>query len=207
MKYLILVIPCLLHASAAIPVVLLRLRIIGTMSPSSQPHDDEELWAEWRRLYGRAVWGYVLGMVRRHDLAEDLTQEVFCRAWLARTRYREQGTARAYLLRIADRLVLDHHRRSGREINLSDEAWRRIEPAQRAGTVEEVLGQEEASVQLASTLEKLSPHQRRVLLLRYYGEFSFAEIAEMMDCPVNTALSHCRRGLLTLRGLLVESDK
>jgi RNA polymerase sigma-70 factor, ECF subfamily len=55
-------------------------------------------------------------------------------------------------------------------------------------------------------LDRLSPPQRRVLLLRYYGQFTFAEIAEMIDCPLNTTLSHCRRGLEALRALLVEKE-
>jgi len=54
-------------------------------------------------------------------------------------------------------------------------------------------------------LASLSPPQRRALLLRYYGDLSFAEIAAIMGCPLGTALSHCRRGLLKLRELLVET--
>jgi RNA polymerase sigma-70 factor, ECF subfamily len=177
------------------------------MSPFNQSPDDADLWAEWGHRHGRAVRGYLFGMLRRHDLADDLTQEVFCRAWKARGRYREEGAARAYLLRIADRLVVDHHRRSAREVNLSEEGWKQIEPAQAAVTPGETLAQQEALRQLASTLPSLSPPQRRVLLLRYYGELPFAEIAEMMECPLSTVLSYCHRGLLTLRKLLVETHK
>ena len=57
---------------------------------------------------------------------------------------------------------------------------------------------------LTAVLNRLSSMQRRVLLLRYYGQFSFADIAATIDCPLNTTLSHCRRGLETLRKLLVE---
>ena len=74
--------------------------------------DDEQLFADWVRDHGRAVRGFLLAMVRRPDVADDLSQEVFCRAWQARSRYREQGNARAYLLRIADRLVCDRGRRA-----------------------------------------------------------------------------------------------
>jgi DNA-directed RNA polymerase specialized sigma24 family protein len=42
-----------------------------------------------------------------------------------------------------------------------------------------------------------------VLLLRFYGQMSFVEIAEEIGCPLGTTLSHCRRGLETLRTLLV----
>ena len=176
------------------------------MSPP-QPSNEAELWADWGQRHGRAVRGYLLGMVRRPDLADDLTQDVFCRAWQARQRYRDEGTERAYFLRIADRLVIDHYRKSGREVNLSDDGWKQVEPARRSPVAEETLVYEETSRELAATLDGLSPPQRRVLLLRYYGEISFTEIAAMMECPVSTALSHCHRGLLALRKLLVETDQ
>ena len=71
-------------------------------------------FVDWGREHGAAVRGYLMAMVRRADLADDLTQEVFFKAWQARDRYREQGAARAYLLRIADRLVCDLHRKRKR---------------------------------------------------------------------------------------------
>ena len=43
-----------------------------------------------------------------------------------------------------------------------------------------------------------------MLLLRYYGQLGFAEIAAMTSLPLSTTLSHCRRGLEVLRRMLVE---
>ena len=166
--------------------------------------DDEQLFADWVRDHGRAVRGFLLAMVRRPDVADDLSQEVFCRAWQARARYREQGNARAYLLRIADRLVCDRGRRAEPEVNLSEDGWKQHEPLDAAQEPPRRALMAEATEQLAAALDRLSPVQQRVLLLRYYGQFSFAEIAGMIGCPLNTALSHCRRGLETLRKLLVE---
>ena len=174
------------------------------MSSQSRQTDDAQRLADWGREHGRAVRGYLLAMVGRADVAEDLTQEVFCRAWQARRRYRERGNARAYLLRIADRLVCDRGRKAGREITLDEEKWKRIEPAGRDAEPSASVAGAEAIEQLATALESLSAVQRRVLLLRYYGELSFAEIARVIDCPLNTTLSHARRGLLALRKLLVE---
>ena len=62
----------------------------------------------------------------------------------------------------------------------------------------------EAIGEVHRALEQLSPPQRRVLLLRYYGQMSFAEIAHIMEIPLNTVLSHCHRGLEKLRKLLGE---
>jgi len=176
------------------------------MAPSRQSHDDRQLWADWGRVHGPAVRGYLAAMLGRPDLADDLAQEVLCRAWQARGRYREQGNARAYLLRIADRLACDHGRKLAREVNWSDQRWQAMEPADDLAEPGENLVREEAVRQLASALETLSPAQRRVLLLRYYGDLSFAQIAAIMGCPLSTALSHCHRGLAALRKLLVKSD-
>ena len=175
------------------------------MHHDSQSTDEAQRWMAWAREHGPAVRGYVLALVRRTELAEELTQEVFYRAWRARRSYREEGNARAYLLRIADRLVCDVGRKAGREVTLDEEGWRQIEPVSRTAGPLQSLQQAEAARQLAAALDSLSPAQRRVLLLRYYGQLSFAEIAEIVNCPINTALSHCRRGLSTMRRILVES--
>ncbi len=172
------------------------------MTTESRSSPDEDRFAAWGREHGRAVRGYLLAMVRRPDVAEDLTQEVFLRAWQARDRYREEGNARAYLLRIADRLVIDRGRRAGREVTLDEDAWQRVAPVSGAADPSFAAARTEAAEQLTAALGSLSPDQRRVLMLRYYGQLSFAEIAQIAECPLNTALSHCRRGLKTLKKLL-----
>jgi RNA polymerase sigma-70 factor, ECF subfamily len=180
--------------------------MIGMADPRCRT-DDEQLFAAWIREHGRAVRGFLLAMTRRADVADDLSQEVFCRAWQARSRYREQGNARAYLLRIADRLVCDRFRRAEPQVNLSEDGWRQHEPRDSAREPSQAVLMAEQSEQLAAALDQLSPMQRRVLLLRYYGQFSFAEIAETVGCPLNTALSYCRRGLESLRRVLVEKTR
>jgi RNA polymerase sigma-70 factor (ECF subfamily) len=176
------------------------------MADRGRNTDEEHLFADWVRDHGKAVRGFFWASVRREDVVEDLTQEVFCRAWQARASYREQGSARAYLLRIADRLVCDRSRHAEPNVNLDQEGWERHEPISRTTDPPAAAVRMEENGQLAAVLDQLSPPQRRVLLLRYYGQFSFAEIAKMIDCPLNTTLSHCRRGLEALRVLLVEKE-
>ena len=176
------------------------------MTQASHRSDDEQHWADWVETHGRAVRGYVLAMVRCPGVADDLAQEVFVRAWQARGRYREEGSARAYLLRIADRLVCDRARKRGHEVHVGQEQWRALEPACPPDEPDGQTEPDAAIGQLAAAMESLTPSQQRVLLLRYYGELSFAEIAAIMQCPVGTALSHCHRGLQALRKQLVENE-
>ena len=170
-------------------------------------HDEADRLARWVREHSRAVRGYLLSATGRADLADELTQEVFYKALRGQDRYVEQGTARSYLVKIADRLVCDRHRRLGREVTIDADAWERIEPVDEASEPPSVIEQAESAEQLTEALESLSADQRRVLLLRYYGDLSFRDIAQTIDCPVSTALSHCRRGLQTLRKLLVEKSE
>ena len=109
-----------------------------------------------------------------------------------RHRYREQSSARAYLLRIADRLARNS-RRVRRPVNLGPADWQRYEAAEfgrrSVGDPRAPRGGREAGRGHGEVVAL----QQRVLLLRYYGDLGFAEIAEIIGCPKNTALSHCRR--------------
>jgi len=172
--------------------------------PAIGPH---ELLARWVREHAPAVRGYLLGTTGRHDVADDLMQEVFQRAWQALDRYRDIGQERAFLLKIADRLIIDRSRRLGLEINLDDTTWHEVEPrTQSTAPLDHLVGAE-TTEELNAALAQLTPNQRRVLLLRYFGDLTFEDIAATMNCPLGSALSHCRRGLMTMRKLLTTSQQ
>jgi len=165
----------------------------------------QQRFDQWICDHGKAVRGFLLALVRRGDVADDLCQEVFCRAWQGRHRYAERGKTRAYLLQIAHRLVVDRSRRSEPQTNLDDETWKACEPAATVPEPAQAAMMNEQVRLLHAALDRLAPMQQRVLLLRYYGQMEFQEIADTLQTPLNTALSHCRRGLETLRKLLVET--
>jgi RNA polymerase sigma-70 factor, ECF subfamily len=176
------------------------------MSDGSEVLSDAKRLTEWVREYGRAVYGYLFALTRRSDVAEDLTQDVFRRAWQAREQYSEQGSPKAYLLRIADRLVIDFSRRKRLEIHLDDDGWRMNQPIAHTAAPDGALQLTESIERLQESMHALSPPQRRVLLLRYFGDLDFESIAEEMQSPLGTVLSHCHRGLAKLRKLMVESQ-
>ena len=163
---------------------------------------DSERLAHWLREHGRAVRGYVRSMIPRDDVVDDLVQDVFRRALEAGQRYQEVGRARAYLLRIADRLAIDFVRRAAREVNWDHTQWSQLETSKAENNPSSEASRRELREQLVAALAVLTEEQRRVLLLRYYGDMQFSEIAEVVGCPLNTALSHCRRGLQALREIL-----
>jgi len=168
-------------------------------------HGHQRRFSQWVRDHGAAVRGFLLALVRRSDVADDLCQEVFCRAWQARDRYADQGKTRAYLLQIANRLACDRSRRQEPQTNLDDETWEIYEPPSEMPEPSQAAMISEQRGLLYAALDTLAPSQQRVLLLRYYGQMDFQEIADTLEIPLGTALSHCRRGLESLRRLLVET--
>jgi len=166
-------------------------------APGNGQHDR---LAHWVRRHGAAVRGFLLAATRRPDVADDLTQEVFRRA-LTASGYQESGNARSYLIRIADRLVCDAARRPA-ETMLDAAGWSAAAPVSKVPPPDDQLLRDEARRELNTALDQLTGPQRRVLLLRYYSQMPFVEIAEAMDAPLNTVLSHCRRGLLAMRKIL-----
>ena len=115
--------------------------------PSPDRPSDSDAVSRWVREHGRSVRGYLLGLVRRPDVADDLVQEVFRRAWQARDRYQEQGHERAWLLRIADNLACDRARKQGREQTVDEETWRQLEPASDAPGPDDHLRQTESQAE------------------------------------------------------------
>jgi RNA polymerase sigma-70 factor (ECF subfamily) len=162
--------------------------------------DDADRLSRWVREHGQPLFGFLLRSVGNWALAEDLTQEVFARAWRHREAYQEIGQERAYLLRIAARLVRDHYRRPALATLVQDPEG--AEPLTAESAPSAMLEQAETEKELNEALDRLSPAQRQTLLLRYYGEMSFEEIAQVMQIPLSTALSHARRGLSGLRKML-----
>jgi len=170
----------------------MRLKPFKAGKLMSDAADRERLTA-WVREFGDGLHRYLRFRVRDEHAAADLVQEVFFRAWRKRFDYRHRGQDRAFLFTVADRLACDHLRRPNR--------LERLEAHEPAADFDpdSTLLQSETEQLVKRGIERLTEAQQRTLLLRYYGGLGFQEIAEALDCPLGTALSHCRRGLERLR--------
>lgn len=160
----------------------------------------------WTAQYGGLVRGYLMSMVRRADVADDLSQEVFLRAWKGLDLYAEQGEAKAYLMKIAYRVVCNAKRRKSMEVNVDDETWTAVEPVDAKADPARNVHQTELNATLSAVLDQLSEAEKKVLTLRYFGEMKFNEIADLIEMPLNTVLSHARRGLARMRDIMQKNN-
>jgi RNA polymerase sigma-70 factor (ECF subfamily) len=115
------------------------------------------------------------------------------------------GGFKAWLFRIATNKANDLWRSRGRE-KVAREGIKLVtdEALPDAGHRLEGTEQDE---KLKRAIEKLPENQKQVLLLRYYSNLKFVEIAEMLGCPLNTALGRVHKAILKLRQVMSEEQR
>ena len=147
------------------------------------------------------VYARHMGVVHRYlrwrvgeDSAQDLTAEVFVRAFRGRARYdMRHDTALPWLLGIAGNLIGDHRRAERRRLAT-------IERLVRGGGLDEIDRETcDLSAELVHALRRLSAKDRDALLLVVWGELSYAEAARALDVPVGTVRSRIARARVHLR--------
>ena len=112
------------------------------------------------------------------------------------------GGFKAWLFRIATNKANDHWRSRGREQAANEGLKLLAEGEDQLPAAEFRLEAAEQEVRLKRAIEQLPESQRQVLMLRYYGNLKFVEIAKMLGCPLNTALGRVHKALIRLRQLM-----
>jgi RNA polymerase sigma-70 factor (ECF subfamily) len=126
------------------------------------------------------------------DAAEDLVQDVFLRVYRSIHAFDPAGSLAAWIFTIANNLCVDHLRKRPPAKRV-----RRPEP----GPSDAAAGREERAALLAA-VASLPETQKRVFLLREEAGLSFREIADLLRCPLGTALGRMHSALGALRKAL-----
>jgi RNA polymerase sigma-70 factor (sigma-E family) len=153
--------------------------------------------AEFRAFYlAEALKLKRLALLLSGDPAasEDLAQEALLRAYRAWPRIRK-AEAGAYVTKILVNQFRNAHRRRLLEIR------RRPAPQPDTPSVEQSVAE---TLRIAQAIEHLSPVGRVVVVLRFYEDMTEADIARILDRPLNTVKSDLRRALQRLRTELNE---
>ena len=160
---------------------------------------SEEAFRELVERFERPVYGLVLRIVRRPDLAEDLAQEAFVKAWKALARFDPARRFSSWLFKIAHNAALDALRRRGEEplsldAPLGDDETRPEMPADpRAENPLARATYRAAGEALEAALAELRPQYREILLLRFVEGLAYDEIAEVTGSPLGTVKVHIFR--------------
>ncbi len=162
---------------------------------------------EFVRRYKDRVYGVVYRFLGNHEDAQDVSQEVFLRAYQGLSQFEGRSKVYTWLYTIAGNLARNRLRDSGRrgrnKIVRLDEARAEREGVQGAWTSAEANPEEAARGQeleraMQEVLLTLPEHYRLVFVLRTFDRLNYDEIAEIAGCPrgtVKSRLNHARKQL------------
>lgn len=169
---------------------------------------DKEAFSVLVRNYQNKVFGLAINIVRNHETADDLAQEIFIKAYQALPRFRFQSEFSTWLYQISINHIRDHLRKHKKEKN-----------DLRLDEIPEISGEEkEASEQMANRqeeeyrkrllrekLEEMPEKYRLILSLRDIQGLSYEEISKMLKLSAGTVDSRLHRARRHLRKKLAQA--
>lgn len=164
---------------------------------------ETEMFAELVRRYQQPLARVAHSRLGRADWAEDVVQESFLAAFKSRATYDARYSFRTWLWTILLRQCHGHYQRRQRSVPIeplsADDHRDAFEasPASSAAPLAQLLAKERAA-QLEMLLARLPLPQADALRLRFFAGLKFHEIADAMQCSLNTAKNRVRAGLLRL---------
>jgi len=159
---------------------------------------DQACFSELIDIYGKRIWGYFYRLTTNADLSEDLLSELFVKLVQKIKTYRG-GSFDSWIFTIASNIFHDYLRSKQRQQRLIDEKKLRLETQITADSKDD---QDPRADKLQSVLARLDEDVRDVIMLRFYSQLGFKEIAAIRGEPIGTTLSKVHRGLKKLRELM-----
>jgi len=148
----------------------------------------------------------LLRYLHRLSGSDNAAEELFQQTWLSvlehvgRFNPKQGGGFKAWLYRIATNKANDLWRSKGREKNAKEGL--KLVTDESFPDASNRLNSTEQELKLKKALAQLPEPQRQVLLLRYYSELKFVEIAQMLGCPLNTALGRMHKAMQKLKAMM-----
>jgi RNA polymerase sigma-70 factor, ECF subfamily len=158
---------------------------------------DSDCFSELVDAYSRRIYGYFYRLTGNKEISNDLLSELFVKL-VEKIQSFKGGSFECWLFKIASNIFNDHLRAKQRQKKMLES--RKEELELEIGNS----GQSDSEIldELQLQVEKLDGDTKEVIMLRFYSQLSFKEIAEMREEPIGTTLSKVHRGLRKLRELM-----
>lgn len=146
----------------------------------------------------KIVYGYLLKLTMNEDLARDLTQDVMVKAITHIKTFSGKAKFSTWLVSIASNAYKDNLRRKKK---ISDVEIETLE-IQSPDSVEEIVLQKGEILKIKKVLTDIPEEKRKVFILKHYYNYSYEEIARILNCPLGTVRSRLHYCIKKLRQLL-----
>ncbi len=161
---------------------------------------DSKAYAELVDMFGTSLYGYFYRLSGNSETSNDLLSELFMKL-VTKIGTFKGGSFKKWVFTIASNVFYDYLRFRYRQKKLLDG---------KADTVVETElpldGASDLRDELEHYLAKLDSDTAEILMLRFFGQLSFKELAGVRGEPIGTTLSKVHRGLKKMRGLMEEGN-
>lgn len=141
----------------------------------------------------KGLYGFVFSMVKNHNLTDDIIQEAFIKAYRKISTFEEKSSFKSWLYRIALNQAKNELK------SLSSKKMVNFEEVTLKVSGKKPVEQKQMQEVIAKVIEKLPEKQKTALTLRIFENLPFKEIAEIMQCPYDTAKANFRHAINSLR--------
>ena len=173
---------------------------------------DQQEFATEAMQYAPQLYSAAVRMTRSRTDAEDLVQETYLRAYRGYANFTEGTNLRAWLFRILTNTFINSYRAKQRRVQETDlddvedlYLYKRISGIDVASrSAEDTLFELFTDDEVKNALEALPESFRMPVLLADVEDFSYKEIAEMLDIPIGTVMSRLHRGRKAMHKALLD---
>lgn len=153
--------------------------------------------------YRRPLYRHAFHMLHDAEEAYEITQEVFVRAWKETRLFDAEFHIKGWLYRVTANLSLKHIR--SRRVRALFVLRRPEVPKEVTAPVADAI-YGEVRKEVAVALEELPPRFRQLVVLRYFDDLSYKEIADTMKMPIGSVMSGLSRARERLKKLLKNTE-
>jgi len=143
---------------------------------------DGEAFDALYRKYQTRLTRFLANLVRQPHIVEEVLDDTLMVVWQRAGDFKGQSKLSTWIFAIAYRKAM----KALRKYDAPIEDYEAESRASREASPEEAFGQTRLHRLLKSAMDELSPDHRGVVELTYFQDLSYREIAEIMDCPVDT---------------------
>ncbi|RKD23977.1 RNA polymerase subunit sigma [Ammoniphilus oxalaticus] len=142
-------------------------------------------------------------VLKNQQDAMDASQEALIRIYKNIKSYQAKAKFSTWTQRIVMNVCMDHFRRKRDAVSIDEHEF----PLEDDANVEEEVQLSHMAKDIQDAINLLPSRQRQVVILRYLQDFSYAEISETLELPINTVKSHLFRARQQLKELLSDYEK
>ncbi len=158
---------------------------------------DEQCFAQLVDVFSGCLYGYFYRLTGNSDVSDELLSELYVKLVEKIGLYRG-GVFEGWLFKIASNLFHDYLRSKQRQKKLLDTQKTQVE----SDVYEDKRFEDDRIDALQKQMGRLDADTRELIMLRFYSQLSFKEMAQMRSEPIGTTLAKMHRGLKKLRGLM-----